>query len=118
MINIGAEFGWDTTGVSSMSNLVFANGDDTGFGFHADFVMGWKDRDALTNSFANCFDNDNCPWRHFGSPTGQDINPTVQPLDTPAPVEDVGLDNPLAALPGNNPVYKPAQRKRNQRLLH
>jgi hypothetical protein len=66
LISIGAEFGFDLTSVKDMTRLVFANGDTTGYGFHADFVNGWKDLDALQNSFSNCFDNGACPWRSFG----------------------------------------------------
>ncbi|QIW95716.1 hypothetical protein AMS68_001234 [Peltaster fructicola] len=106
MINIGAEFGWSTKGVSSPNTLVWAQGDTTGYGFHGDFMMGWMDPSALQQSFVNCIDNNNCPWRSFGSPTGKAPNPTTLLPQIPAPVEDVGLLAPLSALPGNNKVYK------------
>lgn len=101
MINIGAEFGWDLDGITDPSQIVFSNGDDTGYGFHGDFYMGWKDRSALESSFANCFDNDNCPWRSFGSPDGQDPNPTARTPDHPPPLERIGLHYPIRRLPGS-----------------
>ncbi|EMC92709.1 hypothetical protein BAUCODRAFT_37611 [Baudoinia panamericana UAMH 10762] len=105
LINIGAEFGFALNGVTDPASLVFANGDTTGYGFHGDFYMGWENTTALRDSFAECFTNDNCPWRAFGSPTGRDpvataMSPMVQP-----PYEDIGLNGPIAKLPGNNPVY-------------
>jgi hypothetical protein len=69
LISIGAEFGFDLSNVTNMSSLVFANGDTTGYGFHADFVQGWQNSSALQASFANCFDNGECPWRAFGEYT-------------------------------------------------
>jgi hypothetical protein len=66
LINIGSEFGFDLTNFKNMSSLVFANGDTTGYGFHADFVQGWQNSTALQQSFQNCYTNDNCPWNAFG----------------------------------------------------
>ena len=86
-------------------------GDTTGYGFHADFIMGWKDPEALQQSFANCFDNDDCPWRSFGSPDGDDGHPSTLAPQVRAPRENVGLKRPIAKLPGNNPVYKPLASK-------
>lgn len=106
MINIGAEFGWSTEGVTDVKSLVWAQGDTTGYGFHADFVMGWKNPKALRESFANCFDNVDCPWRSFGIPDGQEISPEALAPQVPAPREDVGLVTPVKSLPGDNPVYK------------
>lgn len=105
MINMAALFGWDIGNISDPSSLTFAQGDTTAYGFHGDFYMGWQDRDALQQSFANCFTNDYCPWREFGSPDGSDTEPTVRSPETPAPLEDIGDVNPLIALPGNNPLY-------------
>lgn len=107
LVNIGAEFGWDLNGVTDPHSIVFANGDTTGYGFHGDFFAGWQDPDALTKSFSNCRSNNDCPWRKFNSPTGQDINPTAYPPQTSAPTENIGQNGPIAALPGDNPVFKP-----------
>ena len=106
IINIGAEFGWSLEDVTDMKSLVWAQGDTTGYGFHADFIMGWKDPSALQQSFANCFDNDNCPWRSFGSPDGQDGHPSTLEPEVRAPRENVGLKAPIKKLPGKNPVHR------------
>lgn len=106
LLNIGAEFGFDITGITDPNSLVFANGDSTGYGFHGDFIQGWTNSTALQESFANCFDNDNCPWRAFGSPGGKEPNKEQRdPEIAPVYEEEVGLNGPLAKLPGNNPVY-------------
>jgi hypothetical protein len=55
LINIGAEFGFDITGIADPTSLVFANGDTTGFGFHGDFLQGWTNPTALQDFFSNCF---------------------------------------------------------------
>ncbi|KAK3673012.1 hypothetical protein LTR78_007123 [Recurvomyces mirabilis] len=106
LLNIGAEFGWSLNGITDPGSLVFANGDTTGYGFHADFFMGWENPTALQDSFANCMTNDNCPWRKFGSPTGMDPNPISQTPDVLPPLENIGLSGPVGKLPGNNAVFK------------
>lgn len=109
MINVAGLFGWDITGITDPKQLVFAQGDTTGYGLHGDFYMGWKDPVALQQSFANCFTNDDCPWRSFGSPNndGTELEPTTHSPEIDAPWEDIGAFAPLTALPGNNPVYQP-----------
>jgi hypothetical protein len=67
LINIGAEFGFALNGITNPQSLVFSNGDRTGFDFHGDFLQGWTNSSALQASFANCFTNDDCPWRQFGT---------------------------------------------------
>lgn len=107
LIAIGGEFSFDTSSVANASELVFANGDTTGYGFHGDFLQGWTNLTALQQSFANCFDNNNCPWRAFGTPDGKDGQPTNFNPEVPAVYEeDIGLKgNPITALPGNNTVW-------------
>lgn len=107
MINVGAEFGWNLNGITDPASLVFANGDTTGYGFHADFYMGWENRTALKESFATCLSNDDCPWRSFGSPNGENPNPTARNPQQAPPYENIGQNGPIAKLPGDNPVYKP-----------
>ncbi len=110
LISIGSEFGFDITGITDPSTLVFSNGDTTGFGFHGDFLQGWVNSTALQESFSNCFDNDNCPWRAFDAPGGVPVNPTPRaPQGTVQGLlaVDLGLNGPISALPGNNPVYTP-----------
>ena len=105
MLNIGAQFGWSLDGITDPASLVLANGDTTGYGFHADFITGWKDRQALQDSFANCFTNDDCPWRSFGTSDGQDPVPTPRQPEVSPPKEDIGLNTAVKALPGNNPMF-------------
>lgn len=105
VINIGAEFGFNLNGVTDPTTLVFANGDTTGFGFHGDFYQGWTNSTALQESFSTCIDSSDCPWELFDSPTGMAIIPTAYAPQTPPPYENIGLTGPIAALPGDNPVY-------------
>ncbi|KAL8841489.1 MAG: hypothetical protein Q9170_000872 [Blastenia crenularia] len=86
---------------------VISNGDPTGFGFHMDFLNGWKPG-VLANAIKGC-----------------DIGNTGDPLDSPqcfgagsvqsedkkqactiAPVinQDIGTNGPLDQLPGCNPI--------------
>lgn len=69
--------------------------------------MGWKNPGALQQSFANCFDNNDCPWRSFGSPDGRDGHPSTLKSQVRAPREDIGLEAPIKKLPGDNPVDTP-----------
>jgi hypothetical protein len=106
LINIGAEFGFALAGITDPTSLVFANGDTTGFGFHGDFLQGWTDSAALQNSFADCFTNDDCPWRAFGTPDGKDgFKESLNPQTPAVYEEEIGLNGPISKLPGNNPVY-------------
>ena len=105
LISIGAEFGFDLQGVTDPSSLVFSNGDTTGYGFHGDFLQGWTNSTALQDSFANCFTNDECPWRNFDAPGGVAPNPSTQSPEVAPIYEEIGLNGPIPTLPGNNPVY-------------
>lgn len=113
MINIGAEFGWDISSISDLKSLVWAQGDTTGYGFHGDFFMGWKDPSALQQSFANC-NGGSCPWNSFGTSNGQPGTKTSMLPQIQGPFENIGWLGPIDALPGNNPVYKPMAIKGRQ----
>jgi len=92
------EFFFDTSPfMSDITHFAFANADPTGYGLHGDFIMGWTDRDALQNAFNTCIDEENCPTLGV-----QSANP--QTLIYPAPTENVGLNGPISALPGNNTI--------------
>lgn len=106
MINIGAEFGWNLNGVTGPSSLVWANGDTTGYGFHADFTMGWEDPVALQQTFAECLTHYRCPWRSLGTPSGRPSSSTRMRPQVSAPPEEIGLSGRIASLPSKNPVYK------------
>lgn len=84
--------------------FTYAMGDTTGYGFHGDFVNGW-DQGALERSFATC----QGPQGAFDPNCSVNANQGSASRETPevaAPFEDVGLNGPLNALPGNNPLTK------------
>lgn len=80
-----------------------SNGDPKGLRMHGDFVMGWNDTDLLQQFI------DNCP-NAMGNIA--DCPPLAAVLDTTAPGacqfegeivdEAIGMDGPIAALPGCN----------------
>jgi len=85
---------------------VLANGDNTGYGMHGDFTMGWTDPD-LINQLIN-----NCPNAAGNIADCPALNAV---LDTQAASacrfegsivdENIGLNGPINALPGCNPVW-------------
>lgn len=91
------------------TNFVFANGDTTGNGLHADFINGWQNLTILQSSFQNCngASPSQCEVQVYELPPGATPTQATQPLITPAIYEeDLGLaGDPIAKLPGNNPVY-------------
>ncbi|KAH8820776.1 hypothetical protein F5884DRAFT_745119 [Xylogone sp. PMI_703] len=96
------EFFYDTSAVTDFNRWVWAMGDPTGYGLHGDFINGWNQA-ALNNVVATCqgpngFFDPNCSV-NAGQGGAVNLNPEV-----PAPSEAVGLNGPIAALPGNNPV--------------
>ncbi|KAL3442059.1 hypothetical protein BJX65DRAFT_313248 [Aspergillus insuetus] len=114
IISIFLEFFYDTARFPDWENLVYAMGDRTGYGLHADFVNGWTDLDALGNAFRTCSGGDltlNSPGCSITK--GKLIPAGAKNLEVPAPVEDLGLQGPLRALPGNNPVTGSASDRRN-----
>jgi hypothetical protein len=114
IISIFLEFFYDTARFPDWENLVYAMGDRTGYGLHADFVNGWTDLDALGNAFRTCSGGDltlNSPGCSITK--GKLIPAGAKNLEVPAPQEDVGLQGPLRALPGNNPVTGNASDRRN-----
>ncbi|KAF9889453.1 hypothetical protein FE257_007355 [Aspergillus nanangensis] len=105
IISIFLEFFYDTSSFQDWENLVYAMGDRTGYGLHGDFVNGWTDLTALGNAMKTCSGPDfslNSPGCSITQ--GKTISATARDLENAAPVEDLGLEEPLVALPGNNPV--------------
>ena len=109
------EFFYDTAPYAD-HKFVYANGDVTGYGLHGDFVNGWTDQTALGNAFSTCtgpqgIDSPSCSLNAGKAPgSASDQLPEV-----PAKFEEeIGLNGPIAALPGNNPVTgtPPAKRSR------
>lgn len=105
IFSIFLEFFYDTSPYPDYENLVYAMGDITGYGLHGDFVNGWGDIEALQNAFDTCASNgysETSPGCSITNGTVQGAK-TQTPQNTP-PTEDVGLNGPIAILPGNNIV--------------
>lgn len=83
--------------------FVFAHGDDTGYGYHGDFYMGWKEG-VLQNVIDKC----SCTSKAFGDPTccaSQGVytinkNTNCHITNT----WDEQTTGTVPKLPGNNPV--------------
>ncbi|GAP82747.1 putative wsc domain-containing protein [Rosellinia necatrix] len=97
------EFHFDTKKYTDR-NFTFAQGDKTGYGFHGDFINGWKDLTRLGNAHRTCTDAQGVNSPTCSLNVGSDGSPghaSNQTPEIPAPAEEVGLNGPLAALPNN-----------------
>jgi len=103
LFSIFYEFFFDTSTYKDFNRFAFANGDPTGYGFHADFVMGWTNRTLLQNAHRDCAGVADCP--QLGNQ-----QPESRPLIYPAIYEEeIGLNGPIPSLPGNNTVIWPTK---------
>jgi len=101
LLSIFYEFFFDTQPYNDINRFAFANGDPTGFGYHGDFIMGWTDRSKLQTAHKDCVGPSDCPT--LGNQPS-----STRPLMYPAIFEEqIGLNGPIASLPGNNPVNFP-----------
>ncbi|OBT87321.1 hypothetical protein VE02_03029 [Pseudogymnoascus sp. 03VT05] len=97
------EFFYDTSAYKDFNKWVYAMGDPTGYGLHGDFINGWTDQNALETAIQTCsgpqgaYSPDCSINKDAGSAVG--LDPEIA-----APAEEVGLNGPVAKLPGNNPV--------------
>jgi hypothetical protein len=108
IFSIFLEFYYDTSEYQDYENIVYAMGDPTGYGLHADFVNGWQNISALQDSFNTCqgagtdlsVNSPGC------SITGGDVQgpQSATPLFAVPDREDLGLGDAIAKLPGDNPV--------------
>jgi len=97
LLSIFYEFFFETSTFTD-TKFAFANGDPTGFGYHGDFIMGWTDRSLLQTAHRDCVGPSDCP--KLGNQHSQ-----TRPLMFPAIYEEeIGLNGPIPALPGHNPV--------------
>ena len=92
----------DETSHTHYDAAVFSFGDETGYGFHADFLNGW-DVDVLQAAIDQCtgdlFQNiEGCP------PFVQYIDRERAKSCTIPRVVEEEIDGPLSALPGCNPI--------------
>lgn len=103
IFSILVEFDFDTSVFDDANNYVLANGDTTGYGGHADFLNGWTNATTLQDAFKYCVSYPNkCPM------VGKTLRAkSVELLTKPVYEEQIGLNGPIAKLPGNNPVYSP-----------
>jgi hypothetical protein len=100
------EFFYDMAAIQNVNRWVWAHGDTEGYGLHGDYLQGWTDQEALELAMDTCtgpggVEDPNCSLNV--GPNGPGVE-GPQELETPAPVEEVGLNGPLDKLPGNNPV--------------
>ena len=97
----------------SSPTWVWANGDTTGYGLHADFINGWPSLINGTNVLQEAIDQCNA-----SDGVGGELNncPPLAPyLDqaaanacrpqNPRVLEDIGSGDYIAQLPGNNPIW-------------
>ncbi|KAL8846825.1 MAG: hypothetical protein Q9221_008111 [Calogaya cf. arnoldii] len=89
------------------SPFVLSNGDPTGYGFHMDFLNGWKEG-VLAKAMKTCdagntgyaLNSPNC----FGAGSIQE-GPAKDACTKKSSVnEEIGLNGPLSQLPGCNPI--------------
>lgn len=107
--SIVTEWGYNSKGFDPAS-LVLAQGDDTGFGLHSDYNMGW-DRDVLARAIAD----PTCIHRENDYGDGDQCNTLKATynsnaaasckLATEVPQESVGLTTHIENLPGCNPLW-------------
>ncbi|UKZ76788.1 hypothetical protein TrVFT333_004498 [Trichoderma virens FT-333] len=108
ILSVFYEFFYDTGAIQNFNRFVYATGDATGYSLHADYFQGWKDQNALNNAIATCTGPNGVLDRGCSlnvGPNGTPGSSGPQKLQTPAPTENIGLNGPLAALPGNNPIH-------------
>ncbi|KAL1962142.1 hypothetical protein VTN77DRAFT_546 [Rasamsonia byssochlamydoides] len=104
IFSIFLEFFYDVSNYTDWQNWVYAMGDPTGYGLHADFINGWTDLNALQDAFATCTGPEGENAANCSITNGHIQGAWTQQLEIPAPVENLGLTVPIPALPGNNPV--------------
>lgn len=96
------EFYYDTSPYTDYANLVYAMGDPTGYGLHADFINGWN-QNALAAAAASCTGPQGSQASTCSINTGGSAS-VMKPQFPSTPVENIGLTGPIAALPGTNPI--------------
>jgi len=103
ILSIFYEFYYDTSAFPDYANWVYAMGDPTGYGLHADFVNGWN-QNALEQSLVSCSGPQGAYAPTCSVNAGQGSAVSLKPQVASSPLENVGLTGPIPALPGNNPI--------------
>ena len=101
---IVAEWGYRSKGFDPAS-LVLASGDTTGYGLHADFIMGW-DLDKIAKAVVDptCIHREGDDQCATLAATHNTKAAAACKLATGVPQESVGLTTPITQLPGCNPL--------------
>lgn len=103
LLSIFYEFFFDTSPYPDFTNLLYSNGDTTGYGFHGDFINGWTNLTALQVALVTCDDfNPACSIRTNSSVDVQETRPLIHPAIYE---EQIGLNGPIATLPGNPSIW-------------
>ncbi|CAG7565647.1 unnamed protein product [Fusarium equiseti] len=93
---------WNTAAFADRSGrFVFANGDTTGYGYHADFIMGWEEeflQDAIKTCTSETGRIEDCPLFDVVS---EEKAKTCE-MKMPKALENEDCKGPLKALPGSN----------------
>lgn len=107
IFSIFLEFYYNTNPYPDYENIVYAMGDPTGYGLHADFVNGWQNLEELAGAFDTCqgagtdlsLNSAGCSITGGAVQGPQMVTPKFS-----VPYEDVGLTDAIPALPGSNPI--------------
>jgi hypothetical protein len=97
------EFYYDTSPFPDFNKWVYAMGDATGYGLHADFINGWNQQ-ALEDAAVSCSGPQGAYSPTCSVNAGEGSAELLGPEFPYSPVENVGLTGPIPTLPGNNPV--------------
>ncbi|KAM0191353.1 hypothetical protein ACHAPA_002138 [Fusarium lateritium] len=93
---------WNTAAFSDRNGrFVFANGDTTGYGYHADFIMGWEEeflQDAIKTCTSESGKIEDCPLFDVVS----EEKAKSCEMKMPKALANEDCKGPLKALPGSN----------------
>ncbi|GLA13244.1 hypothetical protein AnigIFM62618_010230 [Aspergillus niger] len=101
--SIFLEFFFNTAPHPDYKNWIYATGDKTGYGLHGDFMYGWTDQVALQQAIDTCTGPQGLtdPDCSITRNQTRDLAPMPQPLDVPAPDDNIGQHGPVDRLPGH-----------------
>ncbi|PWY69459.1 WSC domain protein [Aspergillus eucalypticola CBS 122712] len=101
--SIFLEFFFNTAPHPDYKNWIYATGDKTGYGLHGDFMYGWTDQVALQQAIDTCTGPQGLtdPDCSITRNQTRDLAPMPQPLDVPAPKDNIGQHGPVNRLPGH-----------------